>query len=395
MFKKTSLAIAVLAAAAATTANATNLYSATLNGAITVHLTTIEGQFTNFPNPYNIPGAAEIAGANGEPGIYGGGSVQISGQPGPGGANQMRIVLSSDGSPHSIENVQTGPWLSGLSSAAITSFAPGNTTMVRHVDLPDAASNVNGRACTLDTSVSGQVSYDCWQGMANTTADTNDGAALTIPFDFTNHEPNAYGFMCWGADLLSNVAQQNGCGTIGNIADPNTGNVAVACPMIDMVPATHDDDGDSSTPEVAMQPFPLGFLVPGSTQMLDLYECDNEEYQARMYSKITATAGSEAFTLNYTYTGTIGEPDFEITGADYMSHNSSADGTPRLSQVFSRYGASYTGLGSHATHDASVTQNSAFSGESGKNVPAMGAFGLVALFGGLIAVAARLRRRVS
>ena len=32
---------------------------------------------------------------------------------------------------------------------------------------------------------------------------------------------------------------------------------------------------------------------------------------------------------------------------------------------------------------------------SGKNVPAMGAFGLVALFGGLVAVAARLRRRVA
>ena len=32
---------------------------------------------------------------------------------------------------------------------------------------------------------------------------------------------------------------------------------------------------------------------------------------------------------------------------------------------------------------------------TGKNVPAMGAFGLVALFGGLIAVAARLRRRVA
>ena len=31
----------------------------------------------------------------------------------------------------------------------------------------------------------------------------------------------------------------------------------------------------------------------------------------------------------------------------------------------------------------------------GKNVPAMGAFGLVALFGGLVAVAARLRRRVA
>jgi hypothetical protein len=32
---------------------------------------------------------------------------------------------------------------------------------------------------------------------------------------------------------------------------------------------------------------------------------------------------------------------------------------------------------------------------AGKNVPAMGAFGLVALFGGLVAVAARLRRRVA
>jgi hypothetical protein len=34
-------------------------------------------------------------------------------------------------------------------------------------------------------------------------------------------------------------------------------------------------------------------------------------------------------------------------------------------------------------------------GTTGKNVPAMGAFGLVALFGGLVAVAAGLRRRVS
>ena len=41
-----------------------------------------------------------------------------------------------------------------------------------------------------------------------------------------------------------------------------------------------------------------------------------------------------------------------------------------------------------------VVEQSDVADES-KNVPAMGAFGLAALFGGLVAVAARLRRRVS
>ena len=45
------------------------------------------------------------------------------------------------------------------------------------------------------------------------------------------------------------------------------------------------------------------------------------------------------------------------------------------------------------TFDHLVEQSDAV--DDSKNVPAMGAFGLAALFGGLVAVAARLRRRVS
>ena len=64
--------------------------------------------------------------------------------------------------------------------------------------------------------------------------------------------------------------------------------------------------------------------------------------------------------------------------------------------MLNSYGATYLAMNSvSGHHDATITTNQNFSYAEGKQVPAMGAFGLAALFGGLIAVAARLRRRVS
>jgi hypothetical protein len=92
--------------------------------------------------------------------------------------------------------------------------------------------------------------------------------------------------------------------------------------------------------------------------------------------------GSGTFIISHT--GSLAGGDFAATDIDYVHDVDGASvgqSGPFEYQSFTMY--DFT----------SVEQSGG--GTQGKNVPAMGAFGLVALFGGLVAVAARLRRRVS
>jgi hypothetical protein len=396
MFKKTSLAIAFVAVASTTAVQAENLYSATLNGAVRAHLTSIPDYFiTDSANVWNYPGSPD------HQFIQFGGAAQVFGK-GPGGAMQMNIVLMPDGTPHSIENIQTGVHASGASPAAITSFQVGNRTMVRHASLPRGVAS----SCTLDTSVAGQVSYDCIGDGSAIDPDSNDGAILSMPFVYQDTTPNAYGFECWGTDMTQDIAGVNGCGTINELSYGLARLQSASCP--NPVAATLDHDGDVNTPRIPMPAgFPEAFTQggdPTSSNVIPLLECDDESWRARTFGKIHQTAKAEAFNLVYTYSGNLGESNFAITGAEYTSYNHSQAGIERVSEVINTYGSSYANLpnvadGSCCTQFpaalSTVVTNQAFGGNAGKNVPAMGAFGLAALFGGLIAVAARLRRRVS
>lgn len=78
---------------------------------------------------------------------------------------------------------------------------------------------------------------------------------------------------------------------------------------------------------------------------------------------------------------------FQVTGIEYQ-HDTSIS-FPNGIPSNPGYAQSYTMF----TFDHLVEQSDV--ADESKNVPAMGAFGLAALFGGLVAVAARLRRRVS
>lgn len=384
MFKKNTLAVGVASLVIAVSAHSENEYAATLKGAVTADYTTIPllAGPDPFANTYNIPAVPEL------------GNSQMGFMPGPGGAMTMNLVLNADGSPSSIETISDSLFISGASPAAVTAFHPGNTVLVRTRPLPVATPN----PCTLDTSVLGTVDYNCIPADPENDLglDDNDGAMLVIPFDWNESSENAYGFECWGFNQTADQAGQNGCGTIGDLSAVTQ---AAACPVTP-VQATYDAGaGDVNLPD-----FPGMFAPSYGGVDLPMLECPDDRWRARMYGKITATAQAEAFRLTYTYTGTLGEPDFEVTGAFYNSFNIGSVGVPRTTERYNRFGIDYDaviaaavplGLDANTAHPSNVQTTQAFTGASSKNVPAMGAFGLAALFGGLIAVAARLRRRVS
>ncbi len=94
------------------------------------------------------------------------------------------------------------------------------------------------------------------------------------------------------------------------------------------------------------------------------------------------------FTINHT--GTLAGGDFVVTSVDYTHRSDIAfviatnpPGVLGAAQSFTSW-----------DFDTVNSQEFVFDAETGKNVPMMGAFGLAALFGGLVAMAARLRRKV-
>lgn len=106
---------------------------------------------------------------------------------------------------------------------------------------------------------------------------------------------------------------------------------------------------------------------------------------ALTYHEVQGVRAGGKFTI--THTGNTAA-DFEAVSVDYRHETDisfpTAVGTLAYAQSFTDY-----------TFDHIVTNQVSDAADSTKNVPAMGAFGLAALFGGLVAVAARLRRRVS
>ncbi len=95
------------------------------------------------------------------------------------------------------------------------------------------------------------------------------------------------------------------------------------------------------------------------------------------------------FTINHT--GTLAGGDFVVTDVDFV-HNTD------IAFVIATNPPGVLGAAQSFTSfdfDTVNSQTFVFDPETGKNVPMMGAFGLAALFGGLVAMASRLRRRVS
>ena len=89
-----------------------------------------------------------------------------------------------------------------------------------------------------------------------------------------------------------------------------------------------------------------------------------------------------------THTGTLNGGDFVATGGGYQHITDIAFDT--------QDGINVGKAQSFTTFDfPRVSKQRSLEQNTSKNVPAMGAFGLAALFGGLVAVAVRLRRRVS
>lgn len=283
---------------------------------------------------------------------------------GAGSPFNLEIEIASDGRPVVAAAIQLAPGISGLSPAAIIEFSIGVESAISSA--AQANSQQADGDCVLDTSVSGTVSYDCTAGV---TPDLGNAAVATIPYNLLAVPGDNHGVECTSGDMSSTNPAINGCSAAA---------LGAACPAADIVYAGYD--------------YPTNGLNPGPP--IPMERCTNEEYKSRVQQSIAAFSGAESFDIIYNYTGSLNEPSFAVTGVFLNIINDTTQGVPRVVTSQYRFGDFYSAIGGAATLPSTVTTLNSFSASS-KNVPAMGAFGLAALFGGLVAVAARLRRRVA
>ena len=205
------------------------------------------------------------------------------------------------------------------------------------------------------------------------------------------------GYMCGTANALdTTIGGSNGCGR-GWGPNPVTTIEAAADPFT-MIPAnayvnpgwggTQDRmNFVSYTPtEAAPTPPPptISWGIQGSNPEIIGTNDATQNARALGLHHVQGVRAGGYFTINHTGTDAA---SFTVTSVDYRHDTSitfpnGVPSNPGLAQSYTVF-----------TFDHLVEQSDAV--DDSKNVPAMGAFGLAALFGGLVAVAARLRRRVS
>jgi len=222
---------------------------------------------------------------------------------------------------------------------------------------PGACSVTNGA-----NDSDGVLEYDC-----PTVQNTANFADLTAP-----------GNVCGSTAPTSTAAGANGCGA------PWGGFPAgFSAPQIATQPAIVFYGGAAGAgPTFGGQAIDvLGLGTPSVYQTTDHQQNTNS---AGVY-EFQGKRGGGKFVISHT--GTLAGGDFNATAIAY-NHNTDI--------TFAMQGG-LTGAAQSVTNFSFTpsSQSLTLLASDAKNVPAMGAFGLAALFGGLVAVAARLRRRVS
>lgn len=252
-------------------------------------------------------------------------------------------------------NCTVGPAAIAEASVNASTF-PGAPILTGRGDIPGG-----GDGNTLDGSGNGTLVYHC-----TVTTNVNSFAKLFAP----NHA-------CATPNPTSLVPGQNGCGAqwSGFLAGSN---IAVA--PVSHLPANHINVQD---------PGGLAWDVTGFVPNPEVFRDTDPKANFVSKSAHEFQGGRAGGTFLISHTGTLDDGTFAVTGVQYYHDTNIIFPIVLLgptamghAQSFSRY-----------DFNASVVQSN--SAANAKNVPAMGAFGLAALFGGLVAVAARLRRRVS
>lgn len=327
--------ISVLAAGlmAVSVANAASTYTAKINGALVTQSTIVDINIAAVPiNPpvFSLPELLNQPGA----------SVLAQGQ-----MASLELEVASDGRPVAWTSTREEESTVAGGATAYIRYMPGYKTIMNGASNPLAQEALSNCALTVG---GGTATYNC---LANMVANTGNAYIAKSTFDFATPQG---GIQCLSPDPSDSNAFTNGCAsaTVWN--------------------------GACATAGAAPAGYPAGIL-----------SCADAESNFQGQLGLGVSSNGEGFSLTYTYTG--GEPGdtgFEITGVTLTSRDITfvpAITSNFITQIEYNFGAAYSGPSGN-TIDVSVVTGQSFIG-SAKNVPAMGTFGLIALFSGLVAVA--------
>lgn len=276
------------------------------------------------------------------------GSAVANPNAGLGGTRQLTLSIGSDGEVVNWGHIQ-GPNILGVFPTVVLR-SEGVTQQMDLVHTTDGT-----QSCTTVVTAS-TITYEC--PLIGTTEDdtgyVSDSSAIDAAFT---------GWKCASIDPYLTIP-----GSVANPWRPSDGNPNGSEPLQDPAdPVANLTLLDGVTPIVLST---LNVLVP------------TEELLNTNCGKFYLPGGEmEAQKLVINYSGTLGNDSFAVTSVDQyqLNHSIIAGSFSLQAMVKASYG--------------SVVNESKFS-NGAKNVPAMGVFGLGALFFGLIAVAGRLRSKL-
>lgn len=268
---------------------------------------------------------------------------------GTGQTRQMTLTIDSSGEVLNWAHIQ-GPDILGVFPTVVLQ-SEGITQQM------DLVHTTNGTQTCTSTVVGSTITYECplISTLEDDTGYVSDSSAIDAAF--TNYR-------CASVDPYLTIP-----GSVANPWRPSDGNPNGSEPLQDPAdPVANLLRLDGVTPIVLS-----GLNVLAPTENLLNTNC----------GKFYLPGGEmEAQKIVINFAGSLGEDSFSVTSIDqYQLNHSIIAGSFSLQAM------------AKASYGSIVSENGFSNG--GKNVPAMGAFGLAALFGGLLSIAGLLRRRVS
>lgn len=278
-----------------------------------------------------------------------------------GGPRQrLELTIDENGTPVDFRRTFTDRFVQATFPIAVIERAANWA-----VDMDTRNTSNGNMVCTTDTSVSGQITWDCpLDPTGDDTGFVTDSSAADLAL---------YPFACGTIDPY----------TSSPVLYWKMGENRVAQPLIQPDPAA-GIAGELVEPILGNDGNPATINIPGVGD-LPVMKPENWAYDQSCGFDIVRGQESEAIRLVMSHNGVLGDPSFEITGVELYSINQLQ--VPLGGGNFAPFQSA-----DRATFTTVLSQDNF--GDASKNVPAMGAFGLAALFGGLVAVAMRLRKRV-
>ena len=358
---KTKL-VAFASSALLSTAAVANTYTVTLNGNALYQATQsiVTGSPDWIPSAFSDPQPPQIiSGASAAVNwldLDGFAIANPSASSPAGPAQQLVLTINESGTPVDFRREFTDRFVQATFPIAVIERAAGWAVEM------DTRNTSNGNmVCTTDTSVPQEITWDC-----PLNADPVLGNDLGFVTDSSAADMSQYYIGCGSIDPYSAAPVLNwysGPDRVFGALDPT----------IDPVEPILDNGGLPATIDLGAGP--LTILKP-----------QNDALNQSCGFDVVRGQESEAIRLVMSYTGLLGDEGFTITGVELFSINQLQ--VPLGGGTFAPFQSA-----DRASFTTQVSEIS-FGASSAKNVPAMGAIGLAALFGGLSMVAVRLRKRV-